>query len=403
MKGKYGMFQWPQVKIPIVMKTISLQQTIVALSGCALAMAAKCGAVSLDRNVGTPTAYNWTAANTWAKDSALTPVFNVLKQYGIPSATIGYQFNPSPTSIPYAPPSAWRSPQAWWMAGFGLDYRSPMRVASVSKPITDIVYENTPALKALYTQSFYFVWGSKFGALPAPLDNRVKSITVRQLLDHTGGFDNSVIGYDPAFQGKSVDIQLPTIIKTKMLASNPGTNYSYSNFSYMILARLAEGVTGQSWISLVRARFPSGAPIYAASDTVAVPANSVPSAGAAEPGIYYVQRPDTSFDVTPMMGNGNIVSNITTLRWIGTQYWIGGTNAGKSFASAPSQVGASWTWIFNGSMPGTQAALVQYVAPSRRVASMCIITNTRVPNGDAFLSALNTAMVNALVAKFKNL
>ncbi len=379
-----------------------MKQLVLALCGFALASVAPSMAHSLDRNAGTPTSYNWTAANTWANDPTLTPIFNVFQQYGLPSATLGYQFNPSPRAIPYAAPAVFRNPQAWWMAGFGINYHSPMRVASVSKPITEIVYENTPALKAIYYQSFYSLWIAKFGSLPAPLDSRVKDITIRELLDHTSGFDNGYIGYDPAFRGLSVDVQLPTIVRHKMLASTPGVQYSYSNFGYMILARLAEGVTNTPWITLVRSRFPTGAPIYAASDSIPVAINAVPSPGSAEPGIYYVQSPDSLFDVTPMMGNGNIVSNVATLSWIATQYWIGGANAGKSFASTPSQVGATWIWIFDGSMPGTQAALVQYVAASGRVASMCVITNTRVPNGDAFLNALNSAMQNVLIAKFQN-
>ena len=62
-----------------------------------------------------------------------------------------------------------------------------------------------------------------------------------------------------------------------------------------------------------------------------------------------------------MAGNGNIVSNVATLSWIASQYWIGGSNVGKSFAKSPPVAGN--VWIFNGAMPGTLSVLVQYVTP----------------------------------------
>ena len=235
------------------------------------------------KNVGTPPAYNWTSAKLWAKDPVLSPLFDIFALYKLPAATVGYQLNPSPTSIPLVTPTTWRNPQSWWMAGFGMSYKAPMRVASVSKPITNIVYANNNLLNVLYNKPFYALWTTYVGALPNPIDARVKIITVSQLLKHTSGFDNAVIGYDPAFQGKSVSVLLPTILSTKKLATDPGAKYSYSNFGYMILARLAEGVTGQPWLTLVRKQFPSNAPIYAAQQSVAVSAAAIPNPGAAEP------------------------------------------------------------------------------------------------------------------------
>lgn len=359
---------------------------------------------SLDKQVGTPKPYNWDAAMIWAKEPAMNPVLQVLKNYGIPSATIGYQLNPDPAKIAYSKPLKFRKPQAWWMAGFGIDYRAPMRVASVSKPVLAIVYRNTPALNAMLDVPFYGIWKTLIDSKVAePLDQRVKQITFRHLIAHTGGFDNGMIGYDPAFAGKTVDSQFSSIIKSTSLKGEPGTSAadSYSNFGYMILARLAEALTGQKWIDLVRASLPQGAPIYAASDTVPVSAKAVPNAGASEPRIYYIQGSDGPFDVTPMMGNGNLVSNVATLSWVGCHYHLGGPDVGVNFASSPP-VGSGWFGIFNGSMPGTEAALVQYITPSRRIAAMCVIVNTRKP-GSMFLEELNSAMQNFLQAKFGSL
>jgi len=66
--------------------------------------------------------------------------------------------------------------------------------------------------------------------LPGPQDQRVLQITVRHLLSHTSGFDNKNIGYDPAFRGQPITSLAPQIVGSTVLASNPGTTYSYSNF-----------------------------------------------------------------------------------------------------------------------------------------------------------------------------
>jgi len=364
--------------------------------------------ISLERNVGVPKAYDWDSAKAAAKDPLLNPLFDALKKHKIPAATIGYQLNPDPKVIAYSAPSKWRNPQAWWMAGYGINYRSPMRVASISKPLLAVAYQNHPILQSNLDSSFYQLWKGYINYnLPEPKDPRVKKITLRQLLNHVGGFDKAMIGFDPAYTGKTVDEQLPDIIKTKMLASTPGTTYSYSNFSYMILARLAQALIAKPWITVMRERFPAGAPIHAGRDKIPVGASIAPAAGAAEPGIYYLQGNDKEFVMEPKIGEGNVVANVATLTWIATQYWINGNTdlglsrkntIGKPFASVPPAPGAQWG--FNGSMPGTEAALIQYCTPQGRVAAMCVIVNTRIP-GSTFLEDINQAMSYFLKEKFR--
>jgi hypothetical protein len=111
---------------------------------------------SLDRTVNKPPSYNWNSVIANSKDPQMNPVFNVLKKYGIPSATLAYQFNPSARAISYTPPSNPSSGSAWWAVGYGLSYKTPMRVASVSKPVTYAVWVN--ALPQYLDQSFYNLW-----------------------------------------------------------------------------------------------------------------------------------------------------------------------------------------------------------------------------------------------------
>ena len=69
-------------------------------------------------------------------------------------------------------------------AGFGYSFRTPMRVASVSKPMTYAAFMYSRFLRDRMDLSFYGLWVSKIGSLPQPRDPRVMSITIRHLLDH---------------------------------------------------------------------------------------------------------------------------------------------------------------------------------------------------------------------------
>lgn len=350
-----------------------------------------------------PTSYNWDAAIAAETDADIKVMLNVLKKYKIPGATIGVQLNPNSSYVPYKAPQAWINPQYWLMIGFGINYQSPLRVASVSKPMTAAVWMNYCSrsygcLRDRLEDSFYDLWIANVGPLPTPKDDRVLQIKIKHLLLHTSGFDNGLIGFDPAFKGTSVTAQISGILKNTTLLADPGLTDSYSNFGFMILARLAQGLMKRTWIAMNKSLFPSNAPVpvFSASDSIAVSA-LIP--GAAEPGTYYVQKPDGLFKASTMAGNGNIVSNVATLSWFATQYWIGGdTLTGKRFTTTGVLPG--YTWVMDGSMPGTMAVLAQYTTPGKRVAGICVLVNTRVPGG-GYLDEMNSAALALLQNKFK--
>jgi N-acyl-D-amino-acid deacylase len=135
---------------------------------------------------------------------------------------------------------------------------SRMRVASLSKFVTAIavmtlVQENRISLD---TPAFALI--PQFTPLPgATVDPRLKTITVQQLLHHTGGWDRSVSG-DPLFNSDGISAaagtpppaSADTIIRYMLgqpLDFNPGTKYAYSNFGYCVLGRIIETVSGQSY------------------------------------------------------------------------------------------------------------------------------------------------------------
>jgi N-acyl-D-amino-acid deacylase len=100
---------------------------------------------------------------------------------------------------------------------------------------------------------------------PAPgarVDGRIYDITIRQLLNHSGGWDRDT-SFDPMFRSQEISRSLGTsgpagpdaIIRYMLgqpLQFTPGTKYAYSNFGYCVLGRVIERVTGQRYENFVR-------------------------------------------------------------------------------------------------------------------------------------------------------
>src|SRR5262249_18640396 len=91
---------------------------------------------------------------------------------------------------------------------------------------------------------------------------RLKQITIRQLLQHTAGFDRAK-SFDPMFRPNIIAKALGTtppaepehIIRYMLgqkLDFDPGARYAYSNFGYCVLGRVVEKVTGKSYDAFVR-------------------------------------------------------------------------------------------------------------------------------------------------------
>lgn len=157
--------------------------------------------------------------------------------------------------------------------GFGfaeLDQRQPMearslmRVASVSKPITAV------AILRLMEEGKLTLDDLVFDLLKIQphlegndrFDPRWKKITIRHLLQHTGGWDREK-AFDPMFRPvmitRSLGVKPPArpehIIRYmagKPLQFDPGERYAYSNFGYCLLGRVIEKVSGKSYEQYVR-------------------------------------------------------------------------------------------------------------------------------------------------------
>lgn len=94
-------------------------------------------------------------------------------------------------------------------------------------------------------------------------DPRINNVTVRQLLQHWGGWDDAtsmfaVLAEDFAVSA-ALNMPLPTtpdmifeFMSSRHLDFDPGARYAYSNFGYFLLGRIIEAVTHQSYEDWMR-------------------------------------------------------------------------------------------------------------------------------------------------------
>ncbi len=145
-----------------------------------------------------------------------------------------------------------------------VDPSALFRIASISKPVTAI------AVLQLVEQGKLGLDERAFDKLrdDATLepygtpDLRMATITVRQLLQHTGGWDRDV-SFDAMFR----PIEIARVLNTNPPAGQadvirymggqpldfkPGERYAYSNYGYCVLGRLIEKVSGQRYEEFVK-------------------------------------------------------------------------------------------------------------------------------------------------------
>jgi CubicO group peptidase (beta-lactamase class C family) len=98
--------------------------------------------------------------------------------------------------------------------------------------------------------------------VPAGGDQRLREISIRDLLRHSGGWDRDRRGDPMSWQGKisqalhiSMPVLCPDVIRYMMgqpLDFAPGTKQVYSNFGYCILGRVIEKISGEPYEIYVR-------------------------------------------------------------------------------------------------------------------------------------------------------
>jgi N-acyl-D-amino-acid deacylase len=141
---------------------------------------------------------------------------------------------------------------------------SLFRIASVSKPITAVAVLKLVEERKLDLEARAFGIVRLPPVLEAgrPADARLSQITIRQLLQHTAGWDRSQ-NYDPMFRPRLIAEKTNTpspasaqaVIRYMLgqpLDFDPGTRYAYSNLGYCVLGRVIEQISGQTYETFVR-------------------------------------------------------------------------------------------------------------------------------------------------------
>ncbi len=139
---------------------------------------------------------------------------------------------------------------------------SLFRIASISKPITAVAILRLLEQKKLSLDSAAFELAAVPASNEAKSDERLKRISLLQLLQHTAGWDRDK-SYDPMFRSREIasDLSVPSpamprhIIRYMLgqpLDFDPGDRYAYSNFGYCVLGRIIEKVAGQPYEQFVR-------------------------------------------------------------------------------------------------------------------------------------------------------
>lgn len=138
------------------------------------------------------------------------------------------------------------------------------RLASVSKPITALAIMQLAERGKLDLNAKIvdvLDLGSELEATK-DADPRWRDVTLRQLLEHTGGWDRDK-SFDPMFRVVEIAEKLGTkppagpndVIRYMLgipLDFDPGARYAYSNFGYCMLGRVIERVTGGGYEEYVK-------------------------------------------------------------------------------------------------------------------------------------------------------
>jgi CubicO group peptidase (beta-lactamase class C family) len=135
--------------------------------------------------------------------------------------------------------------------------------ASLSKPLTAMaIFKLIEAHKLSLDNKAYSFFKDLSQPRGTTRDPRLDDITVRDLLDHAGGWDRTVSG-EPA--GKTAQIVASLGLTSEVtpldaihfslgvpLDFAPGTRSAYSNFGFIMLGQIVERVSGQTYERFVR-------------------------------------------------------------------------------------------------------------------------------------------------------
>ena len=263
-----------------------------------------------------------------------------------------------------------------YQRGFGTWENTPMRTASVEKPIT------AAAIRALGIGLDRKVFnlngnGGLLPYIPWPSlgDERLEDVTIRHLIAHTGGWDRDVFG-DPMFMSVQIANEMGLTAPANRvltlqwmlgqeLQNDPGSTYAYSNFGYMCLGMIVELLSGMNHADYIKSAVLTQwdwipwTELYAASTLQGTQHFREPTyyGGTGCTNVYNVGGPSVpcaygAFPVENFVGHGHLVSSAAPLLEFADRFIVWGQNSGAPWTSTSS---ASHT----GGMSGTSTILSQ--------------------------------------------
>jgi CubicO group peptidase (beta-lactamase class C family) len=221
--------------------TSTRNRPIAAVTVAILAMVATVPALALDAHAAAAESFFRLRFALW----------KLIHKHDIPGVTVAVMKD---GRLVLADGLGWADEESWEPARADTLFR----IASVSKSITAVT------VLRLVEQGKLHLEDKAFALLPditppagETPDPRLQAITVRDLLQHSGGWDSSE-GGDPQFGSlaiaEALGIPSPPSPRTVVgfwmgqpLQFDPGTRHSYSNFGYNVLGRIIEKITGQSY------------------------------------------------------------------------------------------------------------------------------------------------------------
>jgi CubicO group peptidase (beta-lactamase class C family) len=316
---------------------------------------------------------------------------------------------------------------------------SGFRIASLSKPIT------SAAILLLVQRGELSLDQRVFDILsyePLPgetVDPRLATITIRNLLEHSGGWNRDTT-FDPMFMmslpiavatGTPAPATIGSIIRYMMgkpLQFDPGSDYNYSNYGYALLGRVIETITGQPYEKFVREQILSSSGAACMHIGHSLQSQSLPKevkyydfAPWFVPSIYgtgtLVARPDGGFDLEVMDSHGGwVASTIDYLRFVLS---VDGRNDAADildpatikvmtarptipvWSKSPSWYAKGWgvglshgdaNWSHAGGLPGTSTLVVRNYAG----VTWAAFFNSQPADAEGFLQELDSGMWDAL-------
>ena len=250
------------------------------------------------------------------------------------------------------------------------------RIASVAKPVTSAAVRLLVQEGRLSLDEPAFALLPQFTPLPgAAVDPRLGRVTVRHLLQHSGGWDSAAT-FDPMFRSTEIAAATGTpapagvhaIIRYMMgqpLSFEPGTRFAYSNFGYAVLGRIIESLTGTSYEEFVKERVLAPAGVTRMRLGRSLYADRAPdearyyhfgTVNSVFPGTGVVPVPYGGFNLEAMDAHGGWVASVIDLlrfekQWVvppaqGSWYQEGGL-PGTTSIMVRTATGLAWVAVFN--------------------------------------------------------